>query len=131
MRYLGAIILGFALALPAPAAAGQRDPSRRDAELDEVLRLLEKSDELNPRDPVVYYYMFQVLNMKYTDRSERYRALVEQGKGASPEAKMLRREIEQLWERLDTVMRRLGVPDLPGPVDTPVRPRTTPDHPGR
>ena len=127
-RRLSAVLLGCVLAcgLAAPVAAQQRD-----AELDEVLRLLEKSAELNPRDRDVYFYMFQVLSMKYTDRVERYGVLVDQGKGASPEAKTLRLEIEQLGEKMDQVLQRLGVPSLPGPVDTPVRPRTTLDHPGR
>jgi hypothetical protein len=141
MRYLNVVLsCVLVLGLFVSADARQRETTGRDAELEEVLRLLVKSAELNPRDPTIYLYITQVFYLQFADRAARLDALIEQGKGSSTEASKILREIEQLEERHRTILerfRRMGAPiDLPvgpgGPVDAPPPPRTTaPDHPGR
>ena len=145
MRYIRITVLAFVIGCSAviPASAAQGAPDDRGAawyaELNEVLRLLQKSAELNPRDPIVYYYMFQTYQLQYAYTLRRLTALVELGQGDSPAAQALRTELDRLSDEMHRTMQRLcdlGVPidcrEWPGgPIDAPPHPRkNSSDHPG-
>ena len=145
MRFAQVIVLATIVGLSAarPVSAHQTPQAQPGgdyyAELTEIILLLQKSADLDPRDPVVYFYMLQTYNLQYLYCLQRQTALVVQGRGESPEAKQLQLEIGRLDVMMRITVRRLRAlgyrvdwpTDLDGPMDTPLPRPQTPHRPSR